>query len=459
MSDAGLVAHMTTAEEVLRRAAAEDVELIRIVFVNNSGVPRGRVVDRETLADVLETGANVTHAMQSFNALDRLAPAGRYGPVGEVRVVPDPETFTVLPYDERAGLLLAELHDLQGEPWAAGPRARLRAYLDELAADGYEPALGYESEFYYTVDDDGETVPFDDSTCFSTDGMRAAHDVILETVDALKAQGLGLAAYYPEYGPGQQELVVDHDTGVAAADDHVRFAETVRAVAADHGLGTTFRPKPFPELPGSGRHVHVSLWRDGENVLHDPDAEGPYPLSEAGRAFVGGLLDHAPALVAITAPAVESYDRLAPGMWSSAYVCWGEDNREAVVRVPSVDRNAAEATTRVEFKPADNTANPYLVQLALVAAGLDGIERGLDPGAPLNRDPGTLSDEERAAQGIERLPTTLDEALDALEADDAIAAAMGGELFGSYLEVKRSEWAQSTDEDGEWDSDYLGRAF
>jgi glutamine synthetase len=127
--------------------------------------------------------------------------------------------------------------------------------------------------------------------------------------------------------------------------------------------------------------------------------------------------------------------------------------------VPSVDRNAAEATTRVEFKPADNTANPYLVQLALVAAGLDGIERGLDPGAPLNRDPGTLSDEERAAQGIERLPTTLDEALDALEADDAIAAAMGGELFGSYLEVKRSEWAQSTDEDGEWDSDYLGRAF
>jgi glutamine synthetase len=450
---------MTTTEEVLRRAAAEDVELIRIVFVNNSGVPRGRVVDRETLADVLETGTNVTHAMQSFNALDRLAPAGRYGPAGEVRIVPDPDTFTVLPYGDRAGLLLAELHDLHGEPWAAGPRARLRAYLDELATDGYEPALGYESEFYYTVDDDGETVPFDDSTCFSTEGMRAAHDVVLDTVDALKAQGMGLAAYYPEYGPGQQELVVEHDTGLAAADDHVRFAETVRAVAADHGLDATFRPKPFPELPGSGRHVHCSLWRDGENVLYDPDAEGPYPLSEDGRAFVAGLLDHAPALVAITAPTVESYDRLAPGMWSSAYVCWGEDNREAVVRIPSVDRGAPEATTRVEFKPADNTANPYLVQLALVAAGLDGIERGLDPGAPLNRDPGTLSDEERAAQGIERLPTTLAEALDALEADDTIAAAMGEELLGSYLEVKRSEWAQSTDEDGEWESDYLDRAF
>jgi len=451
---------MTTADEVLRRAAAEDVALVRIVFVNNSGVPRGRVVDRETLEAVLERGTNVTHAMQSFNALDRLAPEGRYGPAGEVRVVPDPDTFTVLPYDERAGLLLAELHDLHGEPWAAGPRARLRAYLDELATDGYEPALGYESEFYYTVtDDDGDHVPFDDSTCFSTDGMRSAHDVVLDTVDALKAQGMGLAAYYPEYGPGQQELVVDHETGAAAADDAVRFAETVRAVAADHGLDATFRPKPFPELPGSGRHIHLSLWQDGENVLYDPDAEGPYPLSEAGRAFVGGLLDHAPALVAITAPTVESYDRLAPGMWSSAYVCWGEDNREAVVRVPSVDRGAPEATTRVEFKPADNTANPYLAQLALVAAGLDGIERGLDPGTPLNRDPGTLTDEERAAQGVERLPTTLAEALDALEADDAIAAAFGEELFGSYLEVKRSEWAQSTDEDGEWESAYLDRAF
>jgi glutamine synthetase len=451
---------MTTAEDVLRRAAAEDVELIRIVFVNNSGVPRGRVVDRETLAGVLESGTNVTHAMQSFNALDRLVPEGRYGPAGEVRVVPDPDTFTVLPYDERAGLMLAELHDLHGEPWAAGPRARLRAHLDELATDGYEPALGYESEFYYTrTDDEGETVPFDDSTCFSTDGMRAAHDPILDTVDALKAQGMGLAAYYPEYGPGQQELVVEHDRGVAAADDHVRFAETVRAVAADHGLDATFRPKPFPELPGSGRHVHLSLWQDGENVLYDPDAEGPYPLSEAGRAFVGGLLDHAPALVAITAPTVESYDRLAPGMWSSAYVCWGEDNREAVVRVPSVDRGAPEATTRVEFKPADNTANPYLTQLALVAAGLDGIKRGLDPGTPLNRDPGTLSDAERAAEGIDRLPTTLAEALDALEADDTLAAALGEELFGSYLEVKRSEWAGSTDDDGEWESDYLDRAF
>ena len=450
---------MTTAEDVLQRADAADVELVRVVFVNNSGVPRGRVVDREGLASVLESGANVTHAMQSFNALDRLAPEGAYGPAGEVRVVPDPETFTVLPYDDRAALLLADLHDLDGEPWAAGPRARLRRYLDDLAADGFTPRVAYETEFYYTREGEEGVEPFDDSACFATDGMRSAHDVVLDTVDALKEQGMGLATYYPEYGPGQQELVVEHAEGVAAADDHVRVRETVKGVAADHDLGATFRPKPFPQLPGSGCHVHLSLWRDGENALFDPASEGPYPLSETGRSFVAGLVEHAPALVALTAPTVESYDRLAPGMWSSAYTCWGHDNREAVVRVPSVAADAREGTTRVEFKPADSTMNPYLAQLGLLAAGLDGIERDLDPGEPLNRDPGALSDAERADRGVERLPTTLADALDELASCDPLRAAMGDTLLDSFIEVKRSEWAQSTDEDGEWESAYLARGF
>jgi glutamine synthetase len=450
---------MPTADEVRQRVDAADIELVRIVFVNNSGVPRGRVVDSESLDGVLERGTNVTHAMQSFNALDRLAPEGSYGPAGEVRVVPDPDTFTVLPYADRAALMLADLHALDGEPWAAGPRARLGQYLDEIAADGYEPRMAFESEFYYTRETEaGETVPFDDSTCFATDGMQSAHDVVLDTVDALKDQGMGLAAYYPEYGPGQQELVIDHGTGIAAPDNYVRFKETIPAVAAEHGLGATFRPRPFPELPGTGCHVHCSLWRDGENVLYDTGADGPYPLSERGRHFVGGLLEHAPALVALTAPTVESYDRLVPGMWASAFTCWGHDNREAAVRVPSVSQHDPEATTRVEFKPSDNTHNPYLVQLGLVAAGLDGIERELDPGEPLNQDPANLSEDERAARGIDRLPTTLAEALDELADDDVLADAMGDPLHQSYLEVKRSEWAQST-EDGEWESDYLDRAF
>lgn len=450
---------MPDADDVLQRVDAETIELIRIVFVNNSGVPRGRVVDAEKLPGVLENGINVTKGMQSFNALDRLAPEGRYGPAGEVRVVPDPDTFRVLPYAEEAAIMLADLYTLEGDPWAAGPRAQLRRYLDEIGSDGYVPELSFESEFYYTREtDDGELGPFDDSTCFSTDGMRRAHDLILETVGALKAQGMGLSAYYPEYGPGQQELVVDHDAGVAASDEQILFKETVNAVAESHDVGATFRPAPFDGLPGSGCHIHLSLWQDGDNVLYDAADDSRYPLNDQGRYFVGGLLEHAPALLAVTAPTVESYDRLAPGMWASAYTCWGYDNREAMVRVPSVNPDSAAQTLRLEFKPSDNTNNPYLAQLALVAAGLDGIDRQIDPGEPLDRDPGAVDEDDLADAGIERLPSSLAEALDAFESNDVLAEAFGEKLHGSYLEVKRSEWAQST-EDGEWDSAYLHRGF
>jgi glutamine synthetase len=465
---------MPMTDEVLQRVDAEDVELIRLLFVNNSGVPRGRIVDSEGLEAALEEGTNLTQAMQSFNALDALVPDGKYGPVGEVRVVPDPETFTLLPYDDQAAAMLADLRTLDGEPWEAGPRAQLRRYLAELEAEGYVPQAAFESEYYLTREDDaGERVPFDESTAFSTAGMRSAHDLVLDTIDALKAQGMGLATYYPEYGPGQQELVIEHASGLAAPDNHVLFKDTVAAIAAEHDCGATFRPKPFAELPGSGCHVHLSLWDgvgggrgsengnsdEGENAFYDPDSAGPYELSDVGENFVAGLLDHAPALLALTAPTVESYDRLAPGVWASAFACWGRDNREAAVRVPSARRGNREETTRLEFKPADNTANPYLVLFGLLAAGIDGIERGLDPGESLETDPGTLAEEERAEGGIERLPATLDEALDAFEGDGVLREAFGDALFDSYLEVKRSEWEMSTDENGEWSSEYLARGF
>lgn len=397
--------------------------------------------------------------MQSFTALDRLAPEGRYGPAGEVRVVPDPDTYTTLPYADRTAVMLADLRDLDGEPWAAGPRAQLCEYLDDIGAEGYVPRLSFESEFYYTREtDDGETATFDDTPCFAADGMQRAHDVILDTIDALKAQGMGLSAYYPEYGPGQQELVVDHDAGVAASDSQILFKQTVKAVANDHGIGASFRPVPFEQLPGNGCHIHLSLWQNGENVLYDPDADGRYPLSDTGRHFVGGLLAHASALVALTAPTVESYTRLTPGMWASAYACWGRDNREAMIRIPSVDRDDPESTLRIEFKPSDNTNNPYLAQLGLLAAGLDGIERELDPGEPLNQDPSDLDESELDARGIDRLPESLSAALTALETDDVLTEALGEQLHGSYVEVKRSEWEQST-EDGEWETEYLSRGF
>lgn len=440
---------------ITRAIDRHDVDLVRLLFVNNSGVPRGRVLDAGDISSALENGANLTKGMQSFTALDALVGDGQFGAVGEIRLVPDPETFTVLPYADRTAAMLCDMYELDGKPWNADPRSRLSAFLDDLDA---VPSASFEGEYYLVREGEDGPEPFDESACFAVDGMDSAHEVILDTVDALKAQGLGLSNYYPEYGPGQQELVIEHDEGVAAADNHVLYKATVGAVAKAHGVDATFAPQPFPGLPGSGCHVHYSLWDDGENVFAD-DGDDRYGLSAVGRSFVAGVLEHAPALVALTAPTVQSYDRLQPGMWASAFTAWGHDNREACVRVPSSDWHDRTATTRIEFKSCDNTANPYLVLLGLTAAGMDGVERDLELGEPVQRDPAALSEEERADRGVERLPTTLAEALDELEEDDVLEEAMGETLHRSYLEVKRSEWEASVDEDGEWEADYLLRAF
>ncbi|MFP8953525.1 gamma-glutamylputrescine synthetase [Natrialbaceae archaeon A-arb3/5] len=451
---------MTGHTDIERAIDANDIELVRLLFVNNSGVPRGRVLDAGDLDSVLEDGANVTKGMQSFNALDALVPDGTFGPVGEVRLIPDPDTFTVLPYADRTAVMLCDMYELDGTPWEACPRSQLQSFLADLAEDDLVPQTAFEGEYYLAeeaAEGDG-LEPFDDTTCFAAAGMDSAHEITLDTIDALKAQGMGLSNYYPEYGPGQQELVIEHDEGITAADNHVRYKATVRAVAAQHDRQATFAPQPFEGLPGSGCHVHLSLWRDGENVF-DADGDDLYGMSEFGRQFVAGILEHAPALVALTAPTVQSYDRLQPGMWASAFTCWGPDNREACVRVPSANWSDESGTTRIEFKSCDNTANPYLVQLGLLAAGMDGVERELDPGEPLEQDPGALADEERADRDIERLPETLSDALDEFEDCDVLRDALGETLHRSYLEVKRSEWEMSVNEDGEWDADYLLRAF
>jgi len=439
-----------------RTIDTEDIELLRLLFVNNSGVPRGRVLEADDLEAALTEGANLTKGMQSFNALDALVDGGSFGPVGEVRLRPDPESFTVLPYADRTAAMLCDMYELDGTPWAADPRSRLASFLGDLDVTA---SAGFEGEYYLVREGEEGLEPFDDSTCFAVEGMDTAHGIVLDTIDALKAQGLGLSNYYPEYGPGQQELVIDHDDGVAAADNQVLYKSTVRAIAKQHGVDATFAPQPFEGMPGSGCHVHLSLWRDGENAMVDPDGDARYGLSDAGRSFVAGVLEHAPALVALSAPTVQSYDRLQPGMWASAFTAWGHDNREACVRVPSANPDSRTATTRIEYKSCDNTANPYLVLLGLLAAGMDGVERDLDPGEPVQQDPGAMSDAERADRGIERLPATLEEALDAFAESDVLRDALGETLHRSYLEVKRSEWEASVDEDGEWEAEYLLRAF
>lgn len=448
---------MHSTADVVERCSADDVELVRLVYVGNDGVPRGYVVDANAIESKFDDGMNLTKGMQSFNALDHLSATGPFGPVGSVRLIPDPATFRVLPYADRSAVLLCNMETTDGEPWAADPRSALESFIE---GTDLVPSAAFESEFYLIERTEDGLEPLEDSVCFSPDGIQQMTDFVLDLKGALETQGMAFVTYYPEYGPGQQEFVVKHDEGIRAADNHVLFKQTVKGVAMNQGYQATFVPKPFEDAAGSGCHIHLSLWDGEENAFYDPDAEDQaYPLSETARHFIGGVLEHAPALTALTAPTTLSYKRLRPHMWASAYTCWGEDNREAIVRVPFTGADNPEATTRFEFKPADNTANPYLALLGLLAAGYDGVERNLEPGDPLETDPEALSAAERRERGIERLPETLGEALDALAADDVMAEALGEPLFESYLDVKRSEWNEYTGKATEWELETLTRTF
>jgi glutamine synthetase len=259
-------------------------------------------------------------------------------------------------------------------------------------------------------------------------------------VDALEQQGIAVEQYYAELGHGQQEISTAHAPALQAADEQVLVRETIRGVAAQHGLVASLAPKPWPGAAGNGCHVHFSLWdaAGGRNRFHDGDRSDR--LSDEARSFIAGVLAHLPALCALTAPSFNSYRRMVPQYWAGAFTCWGHDNREAPLRVPSVFWGLEEASTNVELKAADASSNPYLAVGGLIAAGLDGLERGLEPPEPVEVDPATIPEDERAKRGIDRLPPIQAEALDALEADDVLLGALGSELARSYLAVRRSEW-------------------
>jgi len=441
---------MPTEHEIVTRCEDRDIDLVRLFYVDSAGITRGRTVPARDIEGFLAEGVNFAETQQAFTVLEYpVAGTAVSEPEGEVRLVPDPETFTPLPYADRAGAMLGTFRTLDGEPWDYGPRAQLATYLDDFE---YMPTASFESEFYLASrDEDGELQPFDESGCFAADGMQSAHDIVLDIVDALEAQGMELAIYYPEYGPGQQELVIKHDDGLSPADNHALYKQTVKGIARNHGFDATFLPKPFPDRPGSGCHLHLSLWDEDGNAFFEPDRSARYPLSDTARHFIGGVLEHGRALVALTAPTVVSYKRLQPHMWASAYTAWGKDNREGMVRVPSATANDPEGSTRLEYKPIDNTANPYLALLGLLAAGMDGVERELDPGDPVQQDPGNLTAEEREECGIERYPETLGDALDTLADDDILRAALGEPLVESYLTIKREQWEEFTGSVTDWE--------
>jgi glutamine synthetase len=373
-----------------------------------------------------------------MSGLDQLQPVEGMGPVGEVRLVPELDTFRVLPYAPSSGAMLTDHVGLDGTPAAVCQRSFLKRMEARLAERGLTLRAAWENEFSLATRVDGAYVPVDTALCFSTIGMTASQDYVDELAAALGAQGIVLEQYYAELGHGQQEISTRHAPSLRAADEQLLVRETIRGVASRRGLVASLAPKPWPDTAGNGGHVHFSLWEGERNRFHDGSrADG---LSADARGFLAGVLAHLPGLCGLTAPSFNSYHRIVPQFWAGAFTCWGHDNREAPLRVPSVFRGAEEASTNAELKACDASCNPYLALGGLIAAGLDGLERGLALPEPVSVDPATIPEDERARRGIVRLPATQEEALDELARDDVLATALGDVLAGAHLSVRRSEW-------------------
>lgn len=438
-------------KDVVREVESAGIALVRFVWCGNDGTIRAKSSARGGLEGRLERGIGVTVGMQAMNSLDQLQPVEGMGPVGELRLVPDLETLRVLPYAPRTAAVLCDHLEPGGRPAPVCQRAFLKRMVERLAERSAHLEVAFENEFTLALEVEDQYEPIDSSLCFSTIGATAAQDYVDELVGTLDALGIQLEQYHAELGHGQHEISTAHAPALRAADEQLHVREAIRGVASRNGLVASLAPKPWPDAAGNGCHIHFSLWdADSENNrFYDPTR--PDRLSVEARSFVAGLLEHLPGLCGLTAPSFNSYRRLVPQYWAGAYTCWGYDNREAPIRVPSTFHGAEKDSTNVELKAADATCNPYLAVGGLIAAGLDGLERELEPPEPVQVDPATIPEDERRRRGVAELPSSQAEALYALEADAVLTKALGPVLSESYLAVRRSEWAAYSQGDSEFE--------
>ncbi len=418
-----------------------DIKFIRFVWCPNNNVIRAKAVHQNRLESYFTDGINISPTQQAVPLFEDHEVVGSGISLCEdVRLVPDWETLTVLPYASGHARVMGELFK-EGKPWSCCPRHFLKRMIEAVSCEGLEIMGAFENEFFLLKSSE-PLLPADQNIfAGSTCSMDLQHKLIDDIADALIAQGVQVELYYPESGPGHQEMSVLYTNALSAADQQIIFRETVKAIAHQHNLIASFVPKLFSEIEGSGCHLHLSLWQNGQNMI--PHCEMPGQLSELAKCFMAGLLHHLPALMALTTPTTNSYRRIQPHVFSGAFGCWGFNNREAALRVPT--NPSPPSPTHFEFRTVDASSNPYLALGGVIAAGLDGIRRNLQLGEPIALDPGHLEELERHKRGIYRLPTHLGEAIHALEQDEVLLNALGQDLAQAYIAIKQTEWEMMKD--------------
>jgi glutamine synthetase len=452
--------HPQNEDDVRRIVADRGIEFLFAQFVDMHGKPSAKLVPAHHLDELLRDGAGFA----GFAAGE--IGQGPHDP--DMVAMPDPRTLTILPWQPNVARFACDV-TVEGEPWPFCPRTILRRALARLADMGYELKVGAELEYFLVrrrpdggleIADALDTL---EAPCYDMRALTRSMDFVTTVSRAITELGWDNYATDHEDANGQFEQNFAFADALTTCDRAVFFRYMVEALAQQRGLIATFMPKPFANLTGNGCHFHVSLWRDGENVFACDPSEDPngLGLSKLGYQFIAGLKAHAKAYIALTAPTVNSYKRLVVGAptsgatWAPAYVSYGYNNRTQMLRIPGAGR--------IEDRTVDGACNPYLAATAMLAAGMDGIARELDPGAPNSANLYQLSAAEREAAGIETLPENLLDATRELERDEVLRDWLGSTPKGDYvdyfIEVKRREVRAAHEQITTWELDRYLQLF
>lgn len=441
---------MPSIQDILGRAKADNVKLVRLQFVDIHGLPKNMSIH----VDQLEK------ALNNENMLDGSSISGfRTIETSDMYFFPDRSTYATLPWDvdgRKVGRLICDIYNPDQTPFEGCPRSNLKRVLNQVQERGYTFNVGPELEFFlFEKDPDGtiSTRTHDKGGYYDLGPDDQGELVRAEIVDYLEQLGFEMEADHHEVAQGQHEIDFKYSDALTQADNVTTAKIVTRYIAARHGLHATFIPKPVFGINGSGMHCNQSLAKlDGSNAF--ADEKGDYYLSKSAHQYIAGLLKNVQGITAVLNPTVNSYKRLVPGYEAPVYTAWSVANRSALLRVPAKRGKA----TRVELRSPDPAANPYLAFAALLTAGMDGIENNLTPPEPMVGNIYQMTEHERAEKGVESLPGSLIEALMAMQASDVAKRALGEHIYSEFIKAKTMEWDDFRTNVTPWEIEtYMGR--
>ena len=417
-------------KDVLKLAKENDVKFIRLWFADITGQMKGFAITREELEGALEDGMGFDgSSIKGFARIDE----------SDMIAMPDPSTFTLLPYrpkEKAVAGMLCDVLNPDRSPYQGDPRYVLKRMLERIKQKGHTFNVGPELEFFI-FKDEKSTETIDEGGYFDITTLDAGNEVRREVILTLEQMGVQVEYSHHEVAPSQHEIDLRYNSALDMADTVMLYRMVVKEIALKHGLYATFMPKPIFGQNGSGMHTHQSLFKGDSNVFFDP--KDKYHLSKDAKAYIAGILKHAREITLICNQWVNSYKRLVPGYEAPVYICWARRNRSALVRVPMY-KPGKEKATRIEFRSPDPACNPYLAFAVMLAAGLKGIEKGYSLVDPLERDVYHLTPDEMKELGVECLPGSLIEAIEISEKSELLKETLGGHIFDNLIMAKKIEW-------------------